>query len=61
MSRIDRAARPTKLTQADRARMAAAIAAHDKRIKALAARERLARLAIFCSAIVIAVAIFYSL
>lgn len=56
----DHANRPSALTPADRARMAAAIAAHDKRIARAAMWNRLSRLACCALAVAVAVALFYS-
>lgn len=52
--------RPTPYTAANRARMAAAIAAHDKRIARAAMWNRLYRIAYTCAAIALGVALFYS-
>lgn len=51
--------RPTRITAADRARQAAAIARHDKRQAQARARERVARLAVFAMAIIAGVMLFY--
>lgn len=48
------------LTAHDRERMAAAVAAGEQRRAAAAARERLARLAVCCMAVGLAVALFYA-
>lgn len=55
-----RANRPTRITAADRARQAAAIARHDKRQAQARARERISRLIAYCAVIVIGVALFYA-
>lgn len=52
--------RPTRMTAADRARQAAAIARHDKRQAQARARERIAHLIVICCFIVAAVAGFYA-
>lgn len=54
----DRAAQPSRMTDADRKRQAAAIAAHDARIARARRKERIARFA--CIALVVGamVAIF---
>ena len=59
MARIDRAARPTRITAADRARQRRAIARHDARIARTRRRERVARLVVWACAIATAVALFY--
>ena len=52
--------RPTAITPADRARQAAAIAAHDARLARAAAKNRLYRIAYTCTVIAVGVALFYS-
>lgn len=52
--------RPSRLTQADRERMAQAVAQGDKRRRDARARERLARLAVACIALAVVVSLFYS-
>lgn len=52
--------RPTRITAADRARQAAAIARHDKRQAQARARERINRLITCCAVIVIGLVLFYS-
>ena len=53
-------ARPSALTAADRARMAAAVARADAARAAARRRERVARLAVLALAAVAAVALFYA-
>lgn len=60
MSRINRAARPDKITPLDRARQAAAVARHDRLRAQARARERIARLIVIGCFIVAAVAGFYA-
>ena len=55
-----RSNRPTPLTNADRARMRAAIEAHDRRQATARAWRRLHRLAAACIGAGLAVALFYS-
>lgn len=54
----DHAAQPSRLTDADRKRQAAAVAAHDARIARARRNERLARLAIFALVVGVMVCIF---
>ena len=52
---------PSRITQEDRERQAAAIRIHDRRRAQAAARERIARL-IYCSALIaLAFGLFYSI
>lgn len=51
----------TFYTRADRARMTAAVADHDKRRALQRSRDRLARLAYFAGSAVVLVAFFYRL
>ena len=51
--------RPTRITEQDRARQAAAVAAHDARIARAARIARLSTLAYRCAAIACAVTMFY--
>ena len=60
MTRINRAARPDKITPLDRARQVAAVARHDRQRAQARARERVARLVVFACFIVAAVAGFYA-
>ena len=58
--RINRTARPNRLTAADHARQRAAVAAWDARIAAARRRERVARLAYVAGALALAVSLFYA-
>lgn len=49
-----------RVTPADRARMAAAVAKAERLAAAKRARERLARLAVCCIGVAVAVALFYA-
>lgn len=60
MARIIRNASPSKITAADRARMAAAVARADAARAAARRRERLARLAVVAAVVAVAVAMFYA-
>lgn len=59
MSRINRAAQPTKLTHADYERMRAAVERGERMRAAARARERIARLIIFCGFLALSICIFY--
>lgn len=58
--RIVRAAQPDRITPADRARMAAAVARADAARAAARRRERVARLAVVALVIAAGVALFYA-
>lgn len=58
--RTDRAARPSRITAADRARQRAAVARHDARIARERARQRVARLIVAALVAAAAVAGFYA-
>ena len=57
--RINRSARPTALTAADRARMAAAVTRHDARAARERASARTCRIAVVALAVAMTAAFFY--
>lgn len=59
MARINRAARPTRLTAADKARQAAAVAEWDRRVASARRRERVAMFATWAVIIGGGLALFY--
>ena len=59
MARIIRNAQPCRITPADRARMAAAVARGERERQRAAAMERIARRCVFAGVIILAVCIFY--
>lgn len=60
MARVDRVARPSRLTRADRARQAAAVAAWDRRAASARRRERVARLLVWAIILSIGITLFYA-
>lgn len=59
MARINRAAAPTRLTRADRARQRAALVEWDRRAASARRRERVARLLVWAWWLSVGIASFY--